>query len=251
MPGPEAAYFLSDAHLGAESSEREAARRDRLHSFLTSLAGRASHLFIVGDLFDFWFEYRTAIPRRHFATLAVLRNLHEAGVAITYLNGNHDFWLGPFLRDDLGLCTHQDGIAVDLQGHRIWLHHGDGLVGGDLGYRVLKKIVRNPVSVALYGLLHPNLGIPLAGAVSRWSRDSRADRPLDGDRLWREVGMPRFRDGFDTVMIGHFHHAWERREGARSFFLLGDWMESFTYVALRGGAFSLETWPEVPLRSEP
>lgn len=243
MPGPEAAYFLSDAHLGAESREREAAREERLHTFLTSLAGRASQLYIVGDLFDFWFEYRTAIPRRHFATLAVLRALRDAGVAITYLNGNHDFWLGPFLRDELGLRTHSDGLALDLQGHRIWLHHGDGLVGGDLGYRVLKKVIRSPVSIGLYRLLHPDLGIPLAHYVSRWSRDSRADRPLQGDRLWREVGEPRFREGFDTVMIGHFHHAWERREGRQAFFLLGDWMESFTYVVLRDGAFSLETWP--------
>ena len=243
MPNPEAIYFLSDAHLGAESREREAGRERRLHDFLTSLPGHASALFIVGDLFDFWFEYRTAIPRRHFATLVALRRLREAGVAITYLNGNHDFWLGPFLRDELGLETRNDAAALELQGHRIWLHHGDGLVGGDLGYRMLKKVLRSPASVALYRLLHPDLGIPLAHQVSRWSRHSRADRPLDGDRLWREVAAPRFREGFDTVMIGHFHHAFERRDGERTFFLLGDWMETFTYVVLRDGAFTLETWP--------
>src|SRR5512135_3732315 len=104
MPSP-AAYFLSDAHLGAEPAEREAERERRLHAFLDSLPGRASHLFIVGDLFDFWFEYRTAIPRRLFPTLAVLRRLHDAGVGITYLNGNHDFWLGTFLAESLGIRT--------------------------------------------------------------------------------------------------------------------------------------------------
>jgi UDP-2,3-diacylglucosamine hydrolase len=243
MPESAAAYFLSDAHLGTDPREDEAAREGRLHSFLSSLRGRATDLFIVGDLFDFWFEYRTAIPRRHFPTLAALRDLRESGVAITYLNGNHDFWLGPFLRDDLGLETYPAALAVERQGHRIWLHHGDGLVGGDLGYRMLKRVLRNPTSVALYQLLHPDLGIPLAHTVSRWSRHSRPDRPLAGDRLWREVAMPRFEQGFDTVMIGHFHHAWERREGARAFFMLGDWMESFTYVVLRDGAFALETWP--------
>jgi UDP-2,3-diacylglucosamine hydrolase len=243
MPNPEAAYFLSDAHLGADSRGSEAARERRLHDFLTSLMGRASALFIVGDLFDFWFEYRTAIPRRHFATLAALRRLRESGVPITYLNGNHDFWLGPFLRDELGLETRSGPVAVSLQGHRIWLHHGDGLVGGDYGYRMLKQVLRSPVSIALYSLLHPDLGIPLAHHVSSWSRHSRADRPLDGDRLWREIAAPRFEEGFDTVMIGHFHHAFERREEGRAFFLLGDWMESFTYVVLRDGALSLETWP--------
>jgi UDP-2,3-diacylglucosamine hydrolase len=242
MPEPAAAYFLSDAHLGADPKEREAAREARLHDFLTSLQGRASALYIVGDLFDFWFEYRTAIPRRHFGTLAALRQLRRSGVAITYLTGNHDFWLGPFLRDDLGLRTHGEGLALELQGHRIWIHHGDGLVGGDLGYRLLKKVLRNPVSVSLYGLLHPDLGIPLAHRVSRWSRHSQTEKAFDGDRLWREIATPRFRDGFDTVLVGHFHHAWERREGDQAFFVLGDWMECFTYVVLQDGAFRLETW---------
>lgn len=243
MPESVAAYFLSDAHLGTDSRAQEAPREARLHDFLASLHGPGTDLYIVGDLFDFWFEYRTAIPRRHFATLAALRRLKDSGASITYLNGNHDFWLGPFLRDELGLRTHGDALALELQGHRIWIHHGDGLVGGDLGYRMLKGVLRHPVSIALYGWLHPDLGIPLAHWVSRWSRHSRPDRPLAGDRLWREIAMPRFEAGFDTVMVGHFHHAWERREGGRAFFMLGDWMESFTYVVLRDGVFSLETWP--------
>jgi UDP-2,3-diacylglucosamine hydrolase len=243
MPDGRSAFFLSDAHLGAHSRREEAGREARLHEFLTSLHGRAAALYIVGDLFDFWFEYRTAIPRRHFPTLAALARLRDAGVAITYLNGNHDFWLGPFLREDLGLVTRENDLALDAQGHRIWLHHGDGLVGGDLGYRVLKQVLRNRVSIALYGLLHPDLGIPLAHHVSRWSRHARADRPLDGDRLWREVAEPRFAAGFDTVMIGHFHHAFERREGERTMFVLGDWMDRFSYVELSGGAFTLKTWP--------
>jgi UDP-2,3-diacylglucosamine hydrolase len=238
-----AAYFLSDAHFGADSREQEAPRVARFHDFLTSLEGRAGALYIVGDLFDFWFEYRTAIPRRHFATLSALRRLRDSGVAITYLNGNHDFWLGPFLRDELGVRTHAEALPLDLQGHRIWLHHGDGLLGGDLGYRGLKKVVRHPVSIALYRLIHPDLGIPLAHFVSRWSRHSQSGGSLPVDRLWNEIAAPRFSEGFDTVMIGHFHHPLERREAGRALFVLGDWMESFTYVALRDGVFSLETWP--------
>jgi UDP-2,3-diacylglucosamine hydrolase len=243
MPDGRSVFFLSDAHLGAHPRQEEAGREARLHQFLTSLPGRAAALYIVGDLFDFWFEYRTAIPRRHFPTLAALARLRDAGVAITYLNGNHDFWLGPFLRDDLGLVTRENDMEVEAQGHRIWLHHGDGLVGGDLGYRMLKKVLRNPASIWLYGLLHPDLGIPLAHRVSRWSRHARGDRPLDGDRLWREVAEPRFAAGFDTVMIGHFHHTFERREGGRTMFVLGDWMDRFSYVELNGGELAMKTWP--------
>jgi UDP-2,3-diacylglucosamine hydrolase len=239
-----AVFFLSDAHLGADPGPVEAERERRLHDFLNHLPGRATELVIVGDLFDFWFEYHSAIPRRHFRTLAMLGRLRDAGLPITYLNGNHDFWLGRFFRDELGIETREDALQLDRQGRRLWIHHGDGLIGGDLGYRALRKLIRHPASIRAYQLLHPDLGIPLARWVSRWSRHSRAERPLDGDRLWNEVAVPRFADGFDTIVIGHFHHAWERREGDRQLVLLGDWIDLFTYGVLRDGVLSLETWPE-------
>lgn len=235
--------FFSDSHLGVDAAEREGAREARLHDFLNALPSRATSLYIVGDLFDFWFEYRTAIPRRHFRTLAVLQRLREAGIEITYLNGNHDFWLGSFFRDTLGIRTVDGAVTVEAQGRRLWVHHGDGLVGGDLGYKALRAVLRSPACVGLYGLLHPDLGIPLAHMVSRWSRHSRGDGPLEAGRLWREIAEPRFRDGYDGVLIGHFHHAHEQRESGREFFLLGDWIERFTYVELAEGKLELKTWP--------
>ncbi|TMQ50261.1 MAG: UDP-2,3-diacylglucosamine diphosphatase [Candidatus Eisenbacteria bacterium] len=238
-----AAYFFSDAHLGAESEDREAARTSRLHQFLGALPGRASSLHIVGDLFDFWFEYRTAIPRRHFETLSALQRVRQAGIGITYLTGNHDFWLGPFLSRELGIETHEGPLELELQGRRIWVHHGDGLVRGDLGYRVLKKVMRNPFSIACYQLLHPDLGIPLAHWASRLSRGSREDRPLEPERLRHDVADPRFSDGFDAVLIGHFHHAYEHRENGHEFFILGDWIRRFTYLVLENGQFRMKTWP--------
>jgi UDP-2,3-diacylglucosamine hydrolase len=243
---PEAVYFISDAHLGVDSPALEAAREDRLHDFLNSLPGRAAALVIVGDLFDFWFEYRSAIPRRHFATLAILRRLREAGVALSYLNGNHDFWLGRFLAEEVGIETHDGPLRLAVQGRRVWLHHGDGLVGGDLGYRILRRVIRHPLSIALYGLVHPDLGIPLAHQVSRWSRGSRGEKPLEPERLWREIALPRFAEGFDAVMVGHFHHVYERREPGREFFLLGDWIDRFTYARLEGGVVHLERWGDGP-----
>ncbi len=238
---PEAVYLISDAHLGAEvhtGPEREA----RLHAFLDSLPGRAGTLVIAGDLFDFWFEYRSAIPRRHFGTLARLRALREAGIELHYLTGNHDFWLGRFLAGELGVRTHAGALTLEQQGRRLWIHHGDGLVGGDLGYRILRRVLRNRTSIALYSLLHPDLGIPLALRVSAWSRRSRGEKPLEAERLWREIALPRFAEGFDAVLIGHFHHAYERRERGREFFLLGDWIERRTYAVLEGGTIRLECW---------
>src|SRR5262249_34487190 len=114
-------FFVSDAHLGVDRAPAEAARTARLHDFLNSRPGRASSLYIVGDLFDFWFESRPAIPRRHFPTLAALARLREAGVDIAYMNGNHDFWLGTFFRDSLGIRTIDGGVSVEAQGRRLWV----------------------------------------------------------------------------------------------------------------------------------
>ncbi len=239
------AVFMSDAHLGIESRSREAAREARLLEFLRSLPGRAGELYVVGDLFEFWFEYATTIPRRYFALLRTLAEVREAGVRITCMAGNHDFWLGRFLSDELGIATAENPLTVECQGRRIWLHHGDGLLGGDVGYKVLKRVLRNRVSIGLYRWIHPDLGMPLALRVSHWSRRSRAQRPLDGERLYRGIAVPRFAAGYDAVMIGHFHHVYERREGGHAFIVLGDWIERFTYVELERGEFHLRTWDAV------
>lgn len=235
--------FISDAHLGAEAPEHEAAREARLLSFLDTLPGRAASLVIVGDLFDFWFEYRTAIPRRLFRTLARLDRLREAGVDIQYLNGNHDFWLGPFLSRTLGLRTTDQPVTIEQQGRKLWVHHGDGLVGGDLGYKMLRSVIRSPFSIGLYQWLHPDIGIPFAHAVSGASRHSRGHPPLQPDRLWREIAEPRFAEGYDAVLVGHFHHAYERREHGKEFFVLGDWITHFTYAELADGRIELKHWP--------
>lgn len=234
--------FLSDAHLGAESGDREAARAARLHEFLATLPGRASSLYIVGDLFDFWFEYRTAIPRQVFPTLAALSHLRDAGVDIAYLNGNHDFWLGTFLSETLGIRTVDGAVTVEQQGRRLWVHHGDGLVGGDNGYKLLRGLLRHPASIRLYQMLHPDAGIPLAHAVSGMSRQSRGHPPLEPQRLWNEIAAPRFAEGYDGVIIGHFHHAYERREAGREFFVLGDWIDRFTYLELSDSKLTLSSW---------
>jgi len=250
----EAVVFMSDAHLGAESREREAPREALLVDFLENLPARASELIVLGDLFDFWFEYASSIPRRHFRVLSALAELRRRGLPITYLGGNHDFWVGSFLRDEVGVRLHDGALAMDAQGRRLWIHHGDGLIGGDIGYKVLKKILRHPASVALYRTIHPDLGIPFASWVSGTSRHSRDQRVLDGERLVREIARPRFAEGFDGVMVGHFHQVFEHHEDGRDFFVLGDWIQRFSYAVLEGGALRLERWTEsgpAPVRTSP
>ena len=146
------------------------------------------------------------------------------------------------VRRNQALSGNTGPLVLETQGRRLWLHHGDGLVRGDLGYRALRAVIRHPASIALYGLLHPDLGIPLANRVSRWSRWSRGESGIAPERLWREIALPRFAEGFDTVMVGHFHQVHERREPGREFFVLGDWITRGTYAVLEGGVVRLDDW---------
>jgi UDP-2,3-diacylglucosamine hydrolase len=251
-----AVFFVSDAHLG--SGPNHDLRVRTLVAFLHGLSDRASHLYVLGDLFDFWFEYRHAIPKGHFRVLRALADLVDAGVQVAYLGGNHDFWCGSHLSSEVGLEVHQKPFQTRHQGRRIFLAHGDGIGPGDTGYRLLKAVLRSRLSVFLYRTLHPDFGIPFAYRVSRISRNHTAGREVLLARMSRHLVAPRYAAGDDAVLIGHIHdpiHLQDARE--RDFLILGDWLENFTYVRLQGGTFSLErylpdaTCESIPARSWP
>src|SRR5690606_20667283 len=156
------AYVISDIHLGAVPEETER----RFRRFLAHLHSRASRLLINGDLFDFWFEYRSVIHSRHYRVLAALRDLRESGVPIDFVGGNHDAWGGDFLRDEVGIRILQEPAEIELGGRRALVVHGDGRGPGDFSYRAMKRVIRHPLSVWAFRLLHPDWGDRLARFVS-------------------------------------------------------------------------------------
>ncbi|MBD3237523.1 MAG: UDP-2,3-diacylglucosamine diphosphatase [Candidatus Eisenbacteria bacterium] len=234
-----AVYFLSDAHLG--SGRTAEARGASLVARLRELRGHATHLYLLGDLFDFWFEYHHAIPKGHFRILRALAELVDAGVPVDYFGGNHDFWCGSYLQREVGLRVHHSPQRVTHQGRSIFLAHGDGLGPGDRGYRILKAILRHPLAIGLYRLLHPDWGIPFAYRVSHISRQHTAGRETILRRLAAYVAAPRYAAGDDAVVIGHVHDPQHLRDGrGRDFLIVGDWLEHFSWVRLADGAFTLE-----------
>jgi UDP-2,3-diacylglucosamine hydrolase len=237
-------YFFSDAHLTTTRKPGEAARSSRLERFLVHVRENASKLIILGDLFDFWFEYRHAIPAGQFNILRRLQEIRENEIPIVFIAGNHDYWCGDFFRREIGMETHADPITLELQGRHLWLAHGDGLVSGDWGYRVLRKVLRNRLCILGYRMLHPDLGIPLAHASSSSSREHTREQKVDVERFLTQVARPRFRDGYDAVILGHIHKPVHVREEGRDFIFLGDWIRHFTYVTLTGGALEQHRWEE-------
>jgi UDP-2,3-diacylglucosamine hydrolase len=238
--------IVSDIHLGSVPDTTERAFR----RFLEVEAAGASGLLINGDLFDFWFEYRTVVPRKHFRVLGALASLVESGVAIWFVGGNHDAWGGSFLEDDVGITVLRGPLTMTLAGRRTLIAHGDGVGTGDVGYRMLKALIRHPVTVSAFRLIHPDWGAWIADRVS--STDEKA-------ALEDATGLTRARpilawareqllgdESLDLVVAGHSHVP-EIAEVAPGRFYAnsGDWVRHSSYLVLSSEerAPSLRSWP--------
>jgi len=241
-PPEGATLFLSDVHLGSGRPEEDAARAERLLTFLDRHGRTARRLFVLGDLFDFWFDYRHAIPKAHVRVAARLGTLVESGVEVTFFGGNHDFWAGPFLAETFGVTAFDRPATLPIDGRNVALMHGDGLARGDAGYKALKGMLRNRWTIGAYRALHPDFGIPFALWVSSQSRHSRDEAKVDREWLYRQLALPRFAEGADAAITGHYHHPTHFRREGRDFLVLGDWVMHSTFASLSEGTFALWSW---------
>lgn len=238
-------YLVSDIHLGAVPARTAAAFCD----WLEHAGARASRVFINGDLFDFWFEYRTVIPRGHTRVLGALARLVDGGVPVDLMGGNHDWWGGSYLTDEVGVTFHREPVRLTLAGWRTLLAHGDGLGRGDLGYRILKTVLRGRTTRWAFRWLHPDLGAAVARRVSRTDADGLAEpdaQDLARATFLREWALERLDEepDLDLVVLGHCHRPeLVEVESGRFYVNGGDWVRNRTYVILeRGRPPRLEEW---------
>ncbi|GIV50456.1 MAG: UDP-2,3-diacylglucosamine hydrolase [Candidatus Kapaibacterium sp.] len=237
-------YFLSDVHLGYGTLEQTRQRESLLIAVLEAIRPRATQLFLVGDIFDYWFEYRTVLPRQFYRTLAALDRMRSHGVAIDYLVGNHDFGHRDFFERELGIPVHWHDIERTLGEKRFYIAHGDGKVAGDWGYLVLRKLLRSRLANKLYRWIHPDIGIALAALSSRKSRNYTSERD-DGTRdsladFARHAICER---GFDYVIMGHRHRPTVQQYSCTqhrgTYINLGDWLSSPRVAVFDGVECSL------------
>lgn len=236
------AYFISDAHLGIEIVGAEA-RETVLLNFLGEISSRAAQLFIVGDLFDFWIEYRRAIRPDYFPVLSALQQLVRTGTEVHYCLGNHDFAVGDFIEEMIGIRVHRDGYSGSLQGKRIFVTHGDDLPPGDRANLVLRKILRNRLLQALFKTLHPNIGVPLGEFISGLSRNYLFTEPspeiLD---VYRSAAADLLKTGHEIVIAGHTHVPELCQCGSGLYCNTGNWIHNYSFAMLIGGEISLKTY---------
>ena len=235
-------FFISDVHLGMMPVKAEKWKERKLLAFLDHVAANGESLFIVGDLFDFWFEYRTVIPRGYTRVLCALSHLSELGKELHYIAGNHDFWMRDFLARELNFHIHMEPLDITIRGKRFYIHHGDGIASHDKGYRFLKRIFRNKINIFLYSLLHPDIGIPLAKWVSSLSRQHTTPQGVPDDTDYLQLAIQKFQEGFDFVIMGHLHMPNYQVIGEKVYMNLGDWIDHFTYGVFDGRELHLLRW---------
>lgn len=235
-------YFFSDVHLGLGTRSSEKLKEDRLLGFLKSILPETDSLFILGDLFDFWFEYQTVIPKGFHRTLAALQEFTDRGAKVHYLAGNHDFWMGEFFHTELGMELHFDPFEMTVEGKRIYFHHGDGLAKHDTGYKLIKPVLRNRLNILLYRWLHPDLGVRLARGSSRTSRAYTSHKHYGEEEGMLEYAREHIARGIDIVMMGHRHKPNVVPIDGGMYMNLGDWITYNTYAELADGTVRLKTW---------
>ena len=244
-------YFISDCHLGFGDRETDRRREERLLAVLERIrseaaSGEAATLFIVGDLFDSWFEYRQVIPKRHIRTIAALAAIRKLS-PVEYLMGNHDFGHRNYFQKELDIPIYGGDIERTLNGKKFYIAHGDGKALNDTGYLILRKILRNRFLLWCYSWIHPDIGIWLAEKMSGGSRaytDQRdALQKQDGLRIFAEK---KIAEGFDYVIMGHRHKPEFTPIGNGTYINLGDWLKSYSYGMFDDTGFHIETAPETP-----
>ena len=246
LPEGKKVYFASDLHLGIPDRESSLAREKRFCSWLDEIKHDAQEIYLVGDLFDVWFEYKNVVPKGHTRFLGKLAELSDEGIHIEVFTGNHDLWMRGYFEQELNIPVHHNPIVRNFNGKKFFIAHGDGLGPGDLGYKMLKRVLRNPVSQWLYRRLHPDTGVGVAGWLSRLGPkhvDGEEEKFLGPDKEWLvQFAYEKLKtEHVDYFIFGHRHIAVEYQLQENSKYInLGDWIRYDSYAVFDGNDLRLK-----------
>jgi len=241
------AYFLSDVHLRIQIDDVERERRKELFLILDQIKAEQATLFIVGDWFDFYFEYGYVTAQAYVDVYAKMKELVNAGIDIYYFGGNHDYWLGPFLSDNIGVKIYQEPATIEFADKKFYFHHGDGLDPDDVGYHRLKAIIQHPLFIwSFKWLMHPSISHWVSNMLAKKSRKKYRKETTTHqlNLIRRNYGFAeeRFSEGADYVITGHIHYPKLKMFDKNAFLTIGDFLNYFTYGYFDGVNLSLKQW---------
>jgi UDP-2,3-diacylglucosamine hydrolase len=239
-------YFLSDFHLGAPDAATSLAREKRVIRFLDEVKHDAGEIFIVGDLFDFWYEYKKVVPKGYVRILGKLAELTDNGIPVHFFVGNHDMWMTDYFQKELNIPVYYEPVPFEFNGRQFLIGHGDGLGPGDHGYKFIKKIFRNGFSRWLFGILPPYIGMGIADYFSRKSRAQTGTKDevfMGEEKEWLITYCKEQlqKQHYDYFIFGHRHLPLDIKLNDNSRYInLGDWIKYDTYAVFDGNELSLK-----------
>ncbi len=248
LPEGKKIYFASDFHLGVPGRDSSLVREKKIVAWLDQLQHNAHSIYLLGDIFDFWFEYKQAIPKGFIRLQGKLAELRDKGLPIYFFTGNHDMWMFDYFTNELGIVIYREPQVLNVNSLKLLIGHGDGLGQGDTIYKLLKWFFNSGVCQWLFARIHPNLGISLAKFWSRKSRISNNAREekFNGEEneflltYCRELEK---RQHYDFYIFGHRHLPLDLKVGENSRYInLGEWVHFNTYAVLDGQSIALKTF---------
>lgn len=245
LPSNKKVYFASDFHLGIPNEFESLEREKKIIRWLEHVSKDASAIFLLGDLFDFWFEYKTTIPKGFIRFQGKLAELSDLGIPIIIFTGNHDLWMFDYFPKQLGIPVYRKPIELDINKKKFLVGHGDGLGPGDTKYKIFKSIFTNKICQWLFKWVHPDLGVALAKFWSKESRISKGDEAFEGEkeRLWQYCKELDQKNHHDFYVFGHRHLSLELPVSDTStYYNLGEWVNQSTYLEFDGSKAILKTF---------
>ena len=241
-------YFASDQHFGAPTSEKSFPREQKFVAWLDVIKSDATAIFLLGDLFDFWFEYQTVVPKGFIRVLGKLAEIRDSGIPIYFFVGNHDLWMNDYFEKELNIPVYFDNKEFEFNGKTFLIGHGDGKGPGDKGYKRMKKVFTHPFSKFIFRWLHPDVGVKLAQYLSVKNKLISGDEDVkflgeENEWLVQYVKRKLETKHYDFFVFGHRHLPLHIKVGEKVAYInLGDWISYFTYGVFDGTTFELKEY---------
>jgi UDP-2,3-diacylglucosamine hydrolase len=241
-------YFVSDAHLGIPNPAESMKRERLLVQFLEMARADATEIFLLGDIFDFWFEYKHVVPKGYTRLFGKIAEITDSGIPVHYFTGNHDMWIFDYFEQELGVIMHRNPVEREISGKLFHIAHGDGLGPGDNGYKLMKRVFSNAIIQKMFAFLHPGVGTSFANYFSRRSRIANGSKDdiflgEDKERLILYCRDLLKKKPYNYFIFGHRHLPLTLPLGQEAYYFnTGEWVKSFSYIVFKNGELNLKNF---------